>query len=214
MPDWSITTPYGSITSTYRGGGGANSIGGPIAGSGMQQYKIIDLVTGTSFSFHAMPDSISRSKSASWQSIDIQSRSSPLQGYANSEPQTIRVMIPIFASIEQGDGRTPRDVKEACDFFLSLGYPDYQRGIKPPHKVKFIAGEQFSLVGIVPNIDIEYPGPWDPTTGLSHRARVTFTLLEVDDVPKDYMEVRNDGLGASQNSTMIERMDFEGEQEW
>jgi len=157
----------------------------------LKKYRIIDVETGDRFEFHALPDEISLSKGVNWEPTEIQGRSSPLQGYRSSQPEQCSIRIPIHAAIEATDSRTVQDVKDACDFFRSLAYPDYDKGlIKPPHRVRFIASGQFTLTGVVGSVDVTFLPPRDPATGMSHNAIVTLSMLEVDDYPKGYQEVR------------------------
>ena len=165
------------------------------ASGALQLYFIQDLITGDRFYFHAMFEigsGYSVSKSVNWIPTSIIGRSSPILGYSNSEGASFSLSVPIFASIEQGDGRTVQDVREACDFFLSLAYPDYTGGdVKPPHRCRLYMAGQLKVQEVVcTNVDVNYLGPWDVDSGLSHRASVTISFQEVDDVPKDYSDVR------------------------
>lgn len=165
------------------------------AAAALRKYYIRDLETGTTFYFHAMPDDgINVDKSVNWSANNIQGRSSPIQGYSDSNPTTISLNVPIFSSIEQGDGRTVFNVKTACDFFLSLAYPDYQGIIKPPHKCMLVAGSPnqfFNWTVVCQSVGVSYLPPWDVATGLSHRAIVRIVFMEVaEHHPWDYKDIR------------------------
>lgn len=163
-----------------------------IAAQALHQYKIIDMETGDYFVFHAMPENgYSLDKQVRWADTDILGRSSPIKGYTSSDAASFSIRIPLFSSIEQGDTRTPYDVLSATQFFLSLTYPDYQNGVKPPHKCMLLFGQQIIGAIVVPmGCSIEYPGPWDTASGLSFRAIVSMTFQEVADIPWDYKEIR------------------------
>jgi len=167
----------------------------------LSKYSIVDLEGGDKFTFVAMPEGgFSISKSPNWEDTGIIGRSSPIKGYRDSSPRRISMTIPLFSSIEQGDGRTPKDVDDACRFFLSLAYPDYDGGIKPPHKCAIIAGDQKVLsidFVVVTSVDISLMAPWDTPTGMAHRATVNITFEEADDTPKGWKEVRGGGNSIS-----------------
>lgn len=158
-----------------------------------RKHWIRDLETSESFYFHAMYESDSGydiTKSANWYSTGILGRSSPLQGYQDSSPATWTLDIPIFSSMEQDDGRTVEDVDRAIKFFLSMPYPDYDGGVKPPHKYLIVPGAQLMPFTVIPQtVSVNPLGPWDEN-GMSHRARVRATFYEVDDIPKSYRDVR------------------------
>lgn len=161
------------------------------ARTAVKQYMVIDLVTGTTFRFHAIPqEGYSDSKSVTWIDTSIIGRSSPIKGYQDSRPRRVSLTVPLHTSTEQTDFTSPEDVKKACDFFLSLAYPDYSGGIKPPHKCLLIMGKQIRLKCVMSNVDVRYLPPYDIGSGLAYNAVVSCTFEEVDDIPKSYSEVR------------------------
>lgn len=165
-----------------------------IARQAMQQYMVIDLVTGTPFKFMAIPEEgWSEDKSVTWVDTSIIGRSSPLKGYQDSRPSRINLTIPLHSWVEQSDSTTPEDVKKAADFLYSLAYPDYSGGIKPPHKCLIMMGKQRKIKAVMSSCSIKYTPPFDLDTGLAYNATVTCTFEEVDDIPKDYRDVRNGG---------------------
>lgn len=170
------------------GGGGGNAGGGS---SRLSHYKIIDMEDGSYFEFHALPESgFGINKSANWNATQIPGRSSPIQGFGGSDPATISMSIPIVVSIEATDNRSPQLVKQMCDWFRSMPYPDYRRGIAPPHRFNVIMAGQFKLVCVAQSVDVQYVGPFDVGSGLTHMATATVSFIEVDDTPKDLYEVR------------------------
>ena len=162
--------------------------------SAIRRYVIQDLDTGERFRFHAFfehDSGYSISKAANWVETGIIGRSSPIQGYQDSAPFRITLTIPLHASMEQYDARTPEDVDRAMRFFLSMPYPDYSGGIKPPHRYLLIMAGQLWPLEVIPiDVDVNPLGPWDTGTGKCHRAVVRASFLEVDEIPKDYRFVR------------------------
>lgn len=157
----------------------------------LQKYFIRDLETGTTYFFHAMPSSgYTISKSVSWNATEIIGRSSPLQGYRGSEPSTFTLSIPLFSSINQGDGGTTARVVQFARFFWSLAYPDYGDGIKPPHRCLLVTPLVGEMDVVVTSVNINDLGPWDASSGEPHHVIVDVTFIEVDDIPKDYKDVR------------------------
>ena len=158
----------------------------------LRKYTVIDLITGTSFKFHAIPaEGWSENKSVNWSNTSIIGRSSPLKGYQDSGPRRVSLTIPLHSWVEQTDNTTPQEVKRWCDFFMSLAYPDYSGGIKPPHKCLVMMGKQLKMKCVAISVDVRYLPPFDLDTGLAYNAVVSVIFEEVDDVPKDYKVVRN-----------------------
>jgi len=167
-----------------------NQLSIPAGGS---QFLLIDMVTGDSLVFGSYPEDSghSASKTATYVGNKIIGRSSPVYGYSGSESQTFSISFQINASMYQSDGGTPEKVKEACDWLMSLQYPDYSGGLaKPPHKCFYKAGNQIQMTVLVRSVQISYLPPYDVATGLCYRAGVSLSLLEVEDDPKSYEEVR------------------------
>lgn len=184
-----IVPPNNSSKSGSRMWGGKPSLS--VAAQDLYKYQIIDMETDDKFVFHAMPEGgYSISKSARWADTDIIGRSSPIKGYSGSDAASFSLRIPLFSSIEQGDDRTPYDVRDGVRFFLSLTYPDYKNGIKPPHRCILFMAEQFYAIVVPMSCSIDFPGPWDKASGLSFRAIVDISFQEVDDIPKDLNDVR------------------------
>lgn len=192
LPSKIVQSIIASVGGPASGGNfGGKSSASSAAASQLQRYKIID-TKGGSFEFHAMPDNgYSISKNVNWTPTEIPGRSSPIQGYQGSNPFSFSIRIPLFASIEAGDGRSPDNVQESIHFLLSLAYPDYRRGIEPPHKCLIIMGPQFSVEAVMQSVTVDVTGPWDVRTGgLTIKAMVDTSWIEVYDEPKDTWEVR------------------------
>lgn len=163
----------------------------------LRQYIIRDLITSDTFFFHAFfeqEQGYSISKSVNWERNPILGRSSPILSYGGSDCAQFSLNIPLFSSIEAGDGRTVNDVDAAMRFFLSLTYPDYQQGLlAPPHRCALFLGTQlWPMVVVVNSVSLNPRGPWDTVTGRAHQATATVDFLEIDTgTPKDYLDVRS-----------------------
>lgn len=174
--------------------------GGPPPDKNVAQITIQDLVDDTIFKCHAMPTSMGYSKNVNWSSNDIIGRSSPIYGYQSSGSTGFNLTIPLHGPIEASDERKVEHVKEACDWFHSLTYPDYggdelpRNGglqiLRPPHRVLVTLANWKSMVCIVMNVSIDAGDVWDVRTGLPTMATVTITLQEVDEIPKGVYDVR------------------------
>lgn len=158
-----------------------------------RHFYLKDLITGSEIRAHGMPESYTDSKSANWVSTGILLRSSPLMGYKDSEPRTVSFSFNFHAGVEQSDSTTPADVKRCVDFLLSLAYPDYSGGIKPPHLCFLSLGGQVRMKCVLRSVTATYSAPYDVNTGLAHHAKVSIVAIEVDDIPKSYEQVRGGG---------------------
>lgn len=148
---------------------------------------IQDLVDQSYFECHALPR-INYSKAANWTPHDIQGRSLPIYGYQSSSSTSFSLTIPIHGSIELGDGRDIAHVKEACDWFHSLVYPDYGNAtagtttsylLQPPHKL-LVTISNFKTMICIPNSVSVQPGElWDTITGLPFSVEVSLALTEI-----------------------------------
>lgn len=159
----------------------------------LQQYVILDTKDGSYLTFKAMPSPESGytdSKAVNWIPTAIIGRSSPLQGYANSQPRTVSIGIHLTASAEMGDNTTAEDVKKAALWLLSHAYPDYSAGITPPHTLMLVFGKQVKMRCVMSSCNIRYMGPWMAEGGLAYHAQVDCTFIEVDLIPKDYADCR------------------------
>jgi hypothetical protein len=161
--------------------------GGP-AHRDVATISITDLIDNSIFRCHALPR-ISYGKNVNWTPHDIQGRSLPIYGYQSSSSTSFNLTIPIHGSIERGDKRNIQHVKEACDWFHSLMYPDYGVGgaatgtavalLKPPHKL-LLSIANFKTMICIPNSVSFQPGEvWDTLTGLPFDVEVTLALSEI-----------------------------------
>ena len=147
---------------------------------------IRDLVTGEQYDFQFMPESLIDSKQASFTDYIILGRSSPLKGYQYGPSRTMEVTLLLFAAPTMGnDAPQPADVNDKKNFLISLMYPDYDGGIKPPHKCLIQVGDGYAMVGVCTNASASpmEKTPWEDPPGYPHGQKVSVRFEEVKDYP-------------------------------
>jgi len=168
-----------------------------------------DLETQEVLQFGYIPEELSDSKSANWNSIEIPGRSEPILGYVNSSSREFSLHLMFLAGVDQmknpslesgePNSNTIEDntiaVKHKVDWCRSLVYPDYTNPnlIRPPHRVLFSIGNLIKSVCVVTAVNAIYKAPWDADL-LPLLAEVDLTLIEVNSVPKGYLEIRQGNL--------------------
>lgn len=173
-----------AIGNQYGGPGKSSPLGFEVA-----SITIQDLIDESIFVCHALPR-VSYGKSVNWVPHDIQGRSLPIYGYQSSSSTTFDLTIPIHGSIEVGDGRSIEHVKEACDWFHSLMYPDYGTGttggtatssylLQPPHKLLVTIANFKTMICIPNSVRVSPVDDWDPQTGIPFSAEVSINLSEI-----------------------------------
>jgi hypothetical protein len=173
--------------------GASQQFGGPgktsTAGYEVSSITITDLIDQSFFTCHAMPR-ISYGKTVNWTPHDIQGRSLPIFGFQSSSSTAFNLTIPLHGQIEVGDGRSINHVKEACDWFHSLVYPDYGNSsssnggltsylLTPPHKLLITIANFKTMICIPNSVNVEPGEMWDTQTGLPFEASVTLSLTEI-----------------------------------
>lgn len=85
------------------------------------------------------------------------------------------------------------EVQRRADWLLSLVYPQYdpQGRAFPPPLVNIIHGANFTLRGVIKDVQLAYMSPWEPNTLLSQLVECTITFEEVAETPRSYLEQRN-----------------------
>ncbi len=155
---------------------------------------VTDIEAGKTYTFQFMPESIQDSKDSEWASYTILGRSSPLLGYQKGPPREIRFSVTMFADpTADGPRRSVADIKQDVDFLLSLPYPDYSKGIAPPHRCLVNIGDIVPcFLCICKSASAEYRGnwPWEDGPGLPHGVIVSLVFHEINDTPLDTMDRR------------------------
>lgn len=159
---------------------------------------VIDLEGGYTCTFVLKPSSLSDSKQANFAQYDILGRSSPLFGYQTGPPRTIEFTLIMFAEhIADGNKKTIDQVEQDKNFLLSLPYPDYRGGIKPPHRCLISIGQSFKMVGVCAAASADAPEnyPWEVGPGLIHGVQMRMSFIEVpkNGIPLDTYDRRAGG---------------------
>jgi len=156
--------------------------------------NVYDIEAERQFTFQFIPETISDSKGSNWATYNIQGRSSPLRGYSSGPSRTIRFTAVMFVDpVADGTTKSLSQIKQDVDFLLSLPYPDYSGGLKPPHKCLVNIGDIVQgFQAVCTNAQADYIGswPWEPGPGLPHGVRVSLEFAEVQDSPLDTLDRR------------------------
>ncbi len=85
------------------------------------------------------------------------------------------------------------ECQRKADWLRALLHPqhDSQGRVFPPPLVNLIHGANFTMRGVIKDVNLTYMSPWEPNTLLSQQIEVNITFEEVNDTPKGYLEVRN-----------------------
>lgn len=160
-----------------------------------KQCQLIDTETNEALTFQMMPDGISDSKSVNWNNIEIIGRSHPVLGFASSGARTISLPLTFFALNGGGIGPHRTEDQTSIDtvsknlkFLLSLAYPDYSKGVMPPHRCVLVLGEQVNMICVVADVNITYRSLWKD--GKPVYAEASVTLIEADPYPITYSKIR------------------------
>ena len=165
--------------------------------STLDAAMIIDLEGGGMVKLQFIPESITDSKRAQFTDYDILGRSSPLKGYQFGPSRTLEFTAKFFASPEQDNPMpSPGLIKIQTDWLLSLPYPDYGGGIKPPHKCLVTIGANIQIIGVCTAASAIYKQgtPWDLGPGFTHGVEVSLMFEEVKDTPLDVWDRRGGGF--------------------
>lgn len=150
---------------------------------------LIDVETQDSIEFQMMPDGISDAKSANYNHIEIVGRSHPVLGYSSSGPRTISFTLIFFGNPSLEDTTTVAKVSKNLKFLLSLVYPDYSSGVKPPHRCVLRLGNQVNMICVVSDVNINYRHLWDEN-GQPVYAEASVTCIEADPYPITFSTIR------------------------
>lgn len=149
---------------------------------------IVDMVTQGRVKFQMMPDHISDSKAVNWNQIQIVGRSHPILAYDNSAARTFSFTLTFFANPSHEDPTTQGEIVSNIRFLLSLAYPDYSKGVNPPHKCVLKIGNMINWMVVAQDISVDYSPLWK--NGLPVYASVSCTFIEAWDDPINYGSVR------------------------
>lgn len=170
-----------------------------MAYSTLDNAFILDIEGGGKYTFQFLPESITDSKSSNWNEYVILGRSSPLRGYSYGPSRTVGFTVVMFADpTMDGPGLSPGEIKQKTDWLLSLPYPDYNGGIKPPHRCFINIGSNIQMTGVCLSASAEYKRgkPWELGPGLTHGVEVSLQFAECVDIPLGVAERRGGASGS------------------
>lgn len=112
---------------------------------------IVNLLTDKTIKFGVLPEEISESHDASWDSTDVRGRSAPYFGYAGNGARTVSYSITLHSDL-------CKDIKNTVNELKKLVYPKYLGSIvNPPYcYVKF--GDMVSMRAIVNSVSVSWSG--------------------------------------------------------
>jgi hypothetical protein len=157
-------------------------------------YIIALEASGGPYYFQFMPESITDSKSANFTDYSILGRSHPIKGYQNSPSRSIEFSVMLFAQpTAQDSSYTVSKVKKDVDFLLSLPYPRYDGGIKPPPKCHVKIGNNIEMIGVCTSASASYRKgvPWSGSGENAHGVEVSLRFEEVGETPIGQSERSN-----------------------
>lgn len=154
--------------------------------------------------FQIMPDRVTDSKTAEFDSAFIIGRSSPLKTYKYSSARRINLTLEFFASLNSEDLAPNEDgannVKTHVNNLRALVNPNYGSSvIRRPKKCLVRLGNNVAFVGFCTNVSVSYRGdyPWSLNPTKAHYASVALAFEDTgeevyssDDIlsGKDFMD--------------------------
>lgn len=95
-----------------------------------------------------------------------------------------------------------REVTQIAAWFEALTKPQYDLmgySYPPPH-IFVRLGQNFEKRGVVSTVNLTYKGPWEVSTLLCMEVEVALTVMEVNKVPKGFLDAANMKEGALQRN--------------
>ena len=129
--------------------------------------------------FQYFPEEISDSKSASWNTTEIIGRSHPILAYQSSDSLTMSLELHFFGNDWSEGIYNQQKIRQ----LMSLVYPDYSSGVKPPSRVLVSIGTQIRMVAVVSSVERTFKSPWDLGSGISMYVVVNLSLTQVETLP-------------------------------
>ena len=154
--------------------------------STLDNATIVDLIDGSRYTFQFLPESITDSKGANFGDYAILGRSAPLKGYQYGQSRTLEFTVRMFADpTADGPPKSTGQIKFEQDWLLSLPYPDYNGGIKPPHLCLVSIGDSLVMQGGCTHASANYKSgtPWELGPGLTHGVEISLRFEECNDLP-------------------------------
>lgn len=115
---------------------------------------IIDLLTDTTLRFSLIPDELSETVSASWDTTDIRGRTAPFIGYSGNSARTVSYSLTLHAEYVPN-----RDILSMVNKLKSLCYPRIEGAIITPPICYVRFGDMVKMRAIVENISVSWEKP-------------------------------------------------------
>lgn len=163
--------------------------------AGKYRGFIMDAITLDAISFDYY-DHVSLSVGSDWRETSIRLRSEPHHTYISTRARSIGLSGKLVASVDKDDAGTVFNVNDSINFLQSLNYPDYGSGddyVKPPHTVRLWLAGIATKLGYIKDLSVTYDGVFS-VEGYPIMVTVSFTFVEVNELPMSYMDVRGSSL--------------------
>ncbi len=139
---------------------------------------ILNKLTDKTIKFYVIPEEVSESYGASWDSTEVRGRSAPYFGFSGNEARTVSYSITLHADY-------CKNLKDIVKELKRLVYPKYAGSIViPPYcKVKF--GSMVDMTAIVNNVSVNWSGTLIDGNDYYSTAEVSieFTELRTNKIP-------------------------------
>lgn len=130
--------------------------------------------------FQLMPDTITESKQANYDTIPIIGRSLPYLGYSHSSSRQISLGLQ-FVALEREGKYTPEWVKDRVRWLESKVYPRYDGNwVYPPSRLLLVIGKAIGMTVVMSSCSTTWMKPWYQTDNsvLAMRAQVDCAFME------------------------------------
>jgi len=145
---------------------------------------------------HAIPGTVSESKTANYDPTAIRGRSLPIYGYASSESRTVDFSLVLMASNYSGGGdiyKNGEAVWKAATTLKAACYPNYTGGIRTPPVCSLVIGSYIKVpTCIIQSTQITWGEALD-VFNYPVKAEVSLSFVEVQAVPSMDTEVQERG---------------------
>lgn len=156
---------------------------------------VYNMITDEKIIFKTVPENISESYSADWQSTDIMGRSAPYLAYVSSAARTVSYSVILTRDIL---GELYKSTVEKC---IRLVYPKYMNGgvVAPPFcYVRF--GSMVYMFAVVNDVSVEWSGPfigdtYSSTVDNKQDIDANDNLFSQAEISFSFTELRTDGQG-------------------
>ena len=142
-------------------------------------FYILNQTTGTKIEFDLVPEEISESFAASFESQDIMGRTAPIVGYSSSGPHTVSLNITVHAEMEGGI----ENMKKKIHQLVALTYPVFSGDLLEPPKCFVRVGNMVGMYGYIESVDVSWEKPY--TDMVFRKAEVSLSVNEIRNMADD-----------------------------